>query len=328
MKNKDKKAHGDGIGSFRWALVVFYVSCFWIVILLITRDCVFFSATPPFRYQSHQHSISSAMRLDSQNSIAEAKSSGSETVAVVIRCHTSYAKQLISLLWALDAQSFGESMFILIAPTEYDSVSYLQKFVRDNWSSRSAGNNRLTVTVMDLDASFYERYCCLLKPICTEEWRKGKLARNWSTQALNTYCTTNSPLHYYVTDQALSRVQIECPTCEFLLVTNADNAYAPEFLDKSISTLRKREADVSVANMIHRGQPIEAQVERSGGMDLGGVILRLNIFRRSSLSFASLLPTNPEPQDWHDADFWMVYNLLNRHGKRLVLIKEYLFAHN
>lgn len=152
--------------------------------------------------------------------------------------------------------------------------------------------------------------------------------RNWTSEALDTYCTINSPLHYFVTDAALGQARKECIFCEYLLVTNADNCYSPDFFFKTSEQLRKSHSDVVLTNMLHRGQPIETAVA-SGAMDLGCVLAKFSIFTGpQQLDFTGLLPENAEPQDWHDADFWMVHSLQNIHMRKVTFLRETLFLHN
>lgn len=247
-----------------------------------------------------------------------------ERYAVIIRSHERYVKHLMSLLWALDAQTVADGLYVIVAPTEYDSIEPIEKMLQQSWTDLP----HVSVRVLKIDKHQYDDNCCVLEKICTPLWRRGKLFRNWSTEALDTYCTVNSPLHYFVTDRALDQVRRECMFCEFLLVTNADNYYSPDFLLKTSHLLTTSRTDLVMTDMLHRGQKIETKVE-SGYMDLGCVLSRFGIFLGAkNLDFTSLLPENAEPQDWHDADFWLVYHLMNKHGKRLSYIRETMFVHN
>lgn len=247
-----------------------------------------------------------------------------ERIAVIIRSHIGYKDHLLSLLWALQAQDLGYNMHVIIAPTEFESVAPLEEAVSVHWPKDIKG---LSVRVLRVDKSDYDAHCCHLEEICTDDWRRGKMLRNWSTSALNTYCSINSPLHYAITDLAVSKTIDECHFCEYLLVTNADNYYSPKFMKTAVSKLEDTKADMVLVDMVHRGALISCRVE-SGYMDLGGVLSRLSMFSNKAVSFSSLIPENAEPQDWHDADFWMVYNLQQKYNRRITFVREALFVHN
>ena len=249
---------------------------------------------------------------------------GSEKFAVIIRCHSGYAKHLLSLLWALEAQTVDDGIYVIIAPTEYESADLIDSTIQRKWPSDS----KISVRVLQLEKEKYDEHCCLLKEICTPEWRKEKLLRKWSSEALETYCTVNSPLHYFVTDSALEQAKRECVFCEYLVVTNADNYYSPDFFWKTSQLMDRSKTDIVLTNMLHRGMPVETIVA-SGAMDLGCVLSKFSIFLGSQkLGFAKLVPENAEPQDWHDADFWMVHTLQNKYNRKVSFLRETLFVHN
>ena len=304
-------------------------SLFWVLIIILMKEGELFFDLPnrslrssaPGQVTNIGSSIHAPYLLPSRQGVVD------QTVAILIRCHSAYGKQLISLLWALDAQEGDHHIFVVVVPTEFDSIMVLKQILAVSWFNIHNKESKIHLMVQELDKHFYDEHCCLLKSICSEEWRLGKLARNWSTKALDTYCTINSPMHYFITDMAFQLVKTECLACTYFLVTNADNSYSPNFLKVAINSLENTKSDICLANMIHRGQPINVKLE-SGSMDLGCVVSRLDIFRSLSLTFSSLLPENAEPQDWHDADFWMVYNLVNQYHRRVTYLREYLFVHN
>ncbi|CAM9144576.1 unnamed protein product, partial [Ectocarpus fasciculatus] len=166
------------------------------------------------------------------------------------------------------------------------------------------------------------------KVLCTPSWREEKQLLHWKKERLDRYCDIDSPLHYFVTDSALAQARNECTSCEYLLVTNADNYYYPGFLSKASKLLIRDQADIVLTDFLHRGEPMVAKVV-NGHMDLGCVLTRFSIFTDAQqLDFTSLLPENAEPQDWHDADFWMVVSLQRRHNRTVTFLKEMLFIHN
>jgi hypothetical protein len=309
--------------------VIAVVSLFWIYVTILvvqplpTNSINTNSLTSGNQLRSVVHDRHNVH--DSQaHSISRQHSLRSDRYAVIIRSHAGYIKQLMTLLWALEGQTADGGIYVIIAPTEFSSIEPIKSALQLHWPDDS----QLSVHVLSMDSNQYDEHCCLLDSICTSDWKRGKLLRNWSTESLTTYCTTNSPLHYFITDSALDKVRSECPFCGYLLVTNADNYYSPDFLKKSSNLMNVARVDIVVADMLHRGHQIEARVE-SGFMDLGGVLCKLSIFFGSpKLSFSSLLPENAEPQDWHDADFWMVYNLQNKFGRRVEFLRETLFVHN
>lgn len=298
---------------------VLLLGCFVIVILTFCA----YSTSPGFvqniRSSTSDIRIETSRAPDTRIAIHDAFRSAS--VVFIVRAHAGYAAELLSFLWMMRSQAKEDSIAVLVVPTEYDSISALKQTLHAHWLE----NSKVAVNVLDLPLRFYETHCCHLVSLCTEEWRNVKLADGWPAAALDRYCNINTPLHYYVTDAALRHALSSCKNCIGVVITNADNFYAPAYVSENIKLLSAG-ADVVLTDMVHRGSAIAVRPE-SGYMDLGAVMFNTAFLKSSSMNFVSSLPRPTEPQHWHDADFWLVQRLLEK-GAQLQYVRKYLFTHN
>lgn len=249
-----------------------------------------------------------------------------QKIAIVVRSHAAYSIQLLSLLWCLESQDFYGNLFVLVLPTEYESIDKLKEIIESEWyNGHRHAKRKITVALLTPSKSLYDNNCCLIESICTKEWRDKKLSENWPAHALDRYCSVNSPLHYALTDFAVTSLSYLCLSCLALLVTNADNLYAPSFLSKTFKLIEEEHVDVAMTNMLHMGQVVEVQPQIMK-MDLGTVLISLRFMRVQNLTFLTVLPSPTEPQHYHDADFWLVGGLVDR-GAKVHVVREVLFNH-
>lgn len=248
-------------------------------------------------------------------------------VGVIVRSHGGYKESLMSLLWGIVSQSYQENVRVIIVPTEEPSTKELLEYLNEHFSSTITKEKKsVDVILQDLPSNIYQTYCCVLKDICTDSWRNGKLNEGWSEISLNRYCEVNSPLHYHLTDIALSSIVNDCPSCRYLLVTNADNSYSPDFLSLATKKIEEENLDIVLSDMVHRGKSMEVSPEL-GKMDLGCALISLDFLRQTQLSFVKSLPFPAEPQNWHDADFWLIQRMIEK-GAMVGIIRNILFVHN
>ena len=263
----------------------------------------------------------------------------SNSIAIIVRAHENYAHQLMALIWMFESQNYPGDIFILVIPTEYESIEYLSKLLSQNWKDVDAATWRrkgVFIKILNLPRSYYERYCCLLTSLCTDEWRKRKMKENFSERTLRRYCEINSPMHYFLTDIAVDAVLHICNECAGLVITNADNFYSPTYLAKTahmLSSFRpfifsssEPQYDIILTDMVHLGQPVTTEASL-GKMDLGGVLLSVPLIHSSKIRFLTSLPIPTEPQHYHDADFHFVKKLLEYGGKHIV-VHQTLYTHN
>lgn len=161
----------------------------------------------------------------------------------------------------------------------------------------------------------------VLATLCTETWRRDRLAGGWPSSALDRYCSVNSPVHYHLTDLGVDCLLRLAPHTPALVVTNADNAYLPGFSAAARACLRGEGAgqcgqaggvDVALVHMLHRAQPMQVRPDL-GRMDLGCAAIRTSaLFSQAQsqfqtdrplkrLTFADSLPSPTAPENWHDA---------------------------
>jgi hypothetical protein len=246
-------------------------------------------------------------------------------VGVVIRAHDGYKQHLISLLWGLLSQTYKSDVKVIIVPTESPSISILTQYLHDHWFNDSA-DRILDLSVAPLDSDLFLSHCCDLQNLCTEEWQTKKFLEGYPDTALQRYCEVNSPLHYHLTDFGLKSVLFSCPSCQYLLVTNADNSYSPTYLQETIERMEADHLDLILTDMIHLGKPMTVEPEL-GKMDLGCALIRIAFLKEHEITFVSSIPSPAEPQHWHDADYWLL-EMMKRKGARISTLSRTLFVHN
>ena len=291
------------------------------------------------RKRQHQNLLESGYNQTSQYVLeGQNLQMSSETrIAVLIRAHDSYALHLINLLWCLDAQDYQFDIYALIIPTEYNSIEPLKRRLLLDWRNPVEGNKKkVTAQLLELAEHRYIDQCCVLDKICSAEWRTRKLNEGWKADTLARYCTIDSPLHYYLADIALGVLLSSCSTCNGLFITNADNSYAPSFISRTATYLspsaetnvsRKNDSlyELVLVDMLHLGKAFSVAPKRAQ-MDLGCVMISFKFFNATRTRFLSSLPVPAEPQDYHDADYWIMHHLLNV-GARVQIVHELLFSH-
>lgn len=145
----------------------------------------------------------------------------------------------------------------------------------------------------------------VLAGLCTEEWRQDRLQGGYPSSALDRYCSVNSPVHYHLTDLGLFLLLRLLPV-PFLVVTNADNYYSPQFASTALGLLQEGDKDLVLVDMLNRGQVLQVAAEL-GRMDLGCAVIRSSALlaggkeKTGRLTFSAALPSPAAPEHWHDA---------------------------
>ena len=259
-------------------------------------------------------------------------------VAVIIRVHLPYVRSLFNLLWCLEAQQSSFEIYALILPTEHSSIKPLKKRLMLEWKNSNNGlKKKVTAQILELPERYYVDNCCLLDKICTREWRERLLKGGYPPGHLDRHCTINSPLHYTLVDNALDMITSSCSQCIGLFVTNADNSYAPTFIQRTVPYLSSYSSmdefrtkndtmyEMVLVDMVYYGKAFSVAPKRAQ-MDLGCVMISFKFFNATRTRFLSSLPVPAEPQDYHDADYWIMHHLLNV-GARVQIVHELLFSH-
>jgi hypothetical protein len=292
-----------------------------LVFIILTCSTIISMRAVPEYARSAKHSLLRS------NTHSELIGSRNESVAFIIRSHGGYANSLMSLLWSFEAQFRDTNILALVLPTEFEATQVLHNHMQRHWTNYFKGSGKvLSTKLMSISQQEYDDHCCHLQSICVDEWRHKLMNGGWTEDAVNRYCEVNSPLHYYLTDRAISWVLSNCSTCEYVVVTNADNSYTPDYLLKSIASMEANHHDIVLVDMLHRGKAMQVYPE-NGKLDLGCALIRTDFLRRNGISFLSSLPQPAEPQHYHDADYWMINNCIN-HKASVGYIREVLFNHN
>jgi hypothetical protein len=121
-------------------------------------------------------------------------------------------------------------------------------------------------------------------------------------------------------------LQTHCPTCKYVLTTNADNSYSPEFFTKILEHSQAQSFDVAMTNMVNKGHHLIVKALRAY-IDLGSYLVSISFIRRTGISFLNSLPQHADASDYHDADGHFIDRLVY-YKARILHISETLFIHN
>lgn len=251
------------------------------------------------------------------------------TVAIVVRSHSSYCKELMALLWSFEAQRliYQSRILVLVVPTEKNSAGPLKKMLANHWPHSRSTNIR--VVLMDFPGWVYDQYGSELAILCSSRL-KHLLDESFSQADISRHCNVNSPLHYLLVDIALYYVLNKCQTCKQIMVTNADNHYSAQFLNNTLRIMEnprgKFNFDVVMTNMVSRGQLLYVKAQRRH-VDLGAYIVRTEFLAKHGISFLGALPERPQANDYHDADGYFIEQLRSA-GARIHISQEFFFFHD
>lgn len=241
-------------------------------------------------------------------------------VRVVIRTQAREELQLRSLIYSLRAQGQrkkGVQVDFVLVPTEPASL-HVYQHLRDEMN---VGFNDLLL--LELPDSFYAIAKTNQGPYsCTEPVRTA-YTKKFKSEEVHRYCDFDHYVYYAATDQALLDFVVPCSSCTHVLVTNGDNGYAPSFLEET----RRQLTDLAIVAFIHVNRP-QIPAIRIGGLDLGAVLMRVNVLDEGRKVFLTSLPVGAGPKEVHDADYWMVSNALDRGFSFSVLKDEVLMYHH
>jgi hypothetical protein len=251
------------------------------------------------------------------------------TIAVIIRSHHGYLGQLISLIFLFGAMSIklpaGINLLVIVIPTEFDSIEAIRADLADIPMSLKRKNFRVTLKLFEAPYSLYAMYAAKLNELCTPAWRSIYLSK-FSDEVVHRYCTINSPLHYTLCDVVLYYIQTHCSTCKYVLTTNADNSYSPEFFGKIFSKNSFGSFDVAMTNMVNKGRPMIVKALKMH-IDLGSYLVSVPFLRRTGISFLNSLPQHADASDYHDADGHFIDRLVY-YKARIAYVSETLYFHN
>jgi hypothetical protein len=245
-------------------------------------------------------------------------------LAIIVRTHSSYAVQLMTLILMLEAMNIQEiNLLMIIIPTDYESITVIKKSLDDLTLLKSMGF-RVNTKVFEAPKSLYDKYGALINKLCTPGWKERFLEMTYKPSDVDRFCNINSPLHYTLVDIALHYVKVNCPTCRMVLTTNADNYYSSRFFTNVIKSFP--EYDVVMSNMISKGEPYTVELRR-GRIDLGSYAVSVDFLRKTNTQFLNSIPIRSQARDYHDADGHFIERLV-AYKARVKHINETYFFHN
>jgi len=266
------------------------------------------------------------------------------------------------MAWAMDSMSAGSCasgcVTIIVVPTEATSVNPLQKAVDDLLSSG------LRVEMIQLpegytawsqwfgekisaahkcapDMSMAEslKGLCFLdySKRCTRDHGPSKLP-----QSLLKVCGYTNDVHYLATDLGMDlAVEKYKDSHDYILVTNADNGYHPEFFTRLVRESRASKSDVVASNFITGSVRFVNTAFSVGYVDLGSAIISMGVVVEGGLRFSSSIPMDKlmgsklsEKERsvtimrmYHDADWWYVNHAVNILQLKGGVVPQVLFYH-
>ena len=250
-------------------------------------------------------------------------------VGIICRFYEGSLSDVITLAGNLLSQEkLPEPIVLGLVPTEFVGKDRLDALMQLLWTMTRSKLTRARVFPLLLSppSSLYSELRESTRALCTEEFQQQYMEHWGTAEHMHRYCSINSYLHYYVTDVAYSELVTACDACKYMLFTNADNLYAPDFLNSAIGAMSQQNSDLVVSSFVHRKEPLDAQVV-VGKMDLGGVLVDRSLLDSSGMTFFKAVGDVLTPQNLHDADYWFVKSLQDM-GAKIAFMTSFGFMHN
>ena len=250
-------------------------------------------------------------------------------LAIIVRAHSSYSLQLITLLWMLESSAAVQfkHVRVFVVPTDQDSVAALRDTLHEHWNAdtnKTSSIKHVRVSVMEFPAWLYLEYGSYLASICRSDFKTSAL-RMYSMHEVSRFCDVNSPLHYLLCDLTLHYIASFVTSCKWIITTNADNFYSAGFFE-NLATTNTSEHDIMMSNMLTRGTVLETQPS-VGGVDLGAYAVSTTFLNKCKASFLNSLPSRSGPRQYHNADGHFIENLVSKNA-RIKKTKGHFFIHN
>jgi hypothetical protein len=237
---------------------------------------------------------------------------------VVVRANGRYVVQLESMLQFLQTiQSCTIS--VIVIPTEKGSFASLN----DGLKAFSTKSTSPSLSILDVPDSLYDQYGAYIESLCTAEQRQGIQNRGYAKESIDHMCRVNSPLHNLLSDLMLEYIKRDAASSQWLIVTDVDNSYSPEFFT-FVSSVRKK-ADIALVNM--KKDNVVNSTSKALYAGLGSFAVSIPFLRKSGATFLSSIPLRPAAHHYHDADGHFIKALLT-HGARAIKTETILFTRN
>jgi len=254
-----------------------------------------------------------------------AKLMDSVDLVFVIRAYSKFNNNLMALLYLFESQAHSKlNLQIFIIPTDEESMNSIKQILTKQWFNPLV-THRIQVSLVQFPSWVYQKYGIYIDSLCTKSWMQSALTK-FPPSDISRHCDVNSPLHYLLVDVTLEYVKATLTSNTYwLVITNADNYYIPQFFDNLVSS-KDTDTDVLMVNMVHKGHlfPTTFQREKT---DLGAYAIKSNFLIHSKALFLNSLPTRCNAKHYHDADGHFIENLVSLRAK-VQKVEAYLFAQN
>ena len=255
-------------------------------------------------------------------------------LAIIVRAHDGYSRQLLTLLWMINTHAAPKfkQVRVIVIPTDSRSYVGLREAIESRWNVPKNDTKgveeakHIRVSLMEFPKWLFEEYGNYLENICNSDY-KAKLSKFHPNWQISRFCDVNSPLHYLLCDVTLRFVLTSLKQSKWIMVTNADNYYLPQFFDAVAGTDTKNH-DIIMSDMVTAGgRMIVDSKPQVGHVDLGAYAVSSDFLRTSNVSFLGALPQRSGPQHYHDTDGYYIMNLVGK-GARVRKVPGFFFIHN
>ena len=228
------------------------------------------------------------------------------------------------MIYLIESQSSSSVLFhMIIVPTDEESSHTIKQALVNQWHDPTV-KLRSLVTVAYFPSWMYKTYGSFIDDLCTDAWIQYALTK-YSQSDIDRHCNVNSPLHYLLVDTVLEYIKINFDSTFWMVITNADNYYIPQFFNHLIEW-KDKDIDILMVNMIYKGSlfPTEFKREKT---DLGSYAIKSNYLLKTNAAFLSSLPTRCNAKHFHDADGYFIEKLVSMKAK-IMKVDQFVFAQN
>lgn len=135
-------------------------------------------------------------------------------------------------------------------------------------------------------------------------------------------CVCHPPFPLNPSSPVCHRFAAPCGTCTHVLITNGDNAYAPDFFTEATDP----QEDIVVVGFTHAREPYRPTLEL-GAIDMGAVLIRKRVLDGGRKLFLTSLPKGARARAVHGADFWFVKHAVDR-GNSIRILKDRILMYH
>jgi len=328
----------------------------------------------PTRLAINSHEVYEPLLLpecsfSGSQSDSRSHSTGNAHIIVVVRAYDKQVNELSALAFSMSGMSTStchkNCANIIVVPTEVNSVEILTDTVRllqrdgipiemveepgeetwDEWFKK-AEEDAPSCAEHYTDLEFKNGMCEPFKsfdPGCFQgidtDIKVGLLA-----EKMKKVCGYYNSIHYLLTDLGLDHgLKRYGDTHNFIMVTNADNAYHPSFFEKTTSAEKDMVAVHFLTQMTNQNFRMVKTEFRLGQVDLGAMLFSTEAVKRTGIRFSNSIPKNilegtyrhiskteksiSLMRCYHDNDWWFVHRGIQDFLVKGEVIPMVLFYH-